>query len=862
MSKNRSVARTELLDETARAQFSKPVRLTPLSAAVIGVLNPGNPALAQDQDGDSDAGIEEIVVTATRRAMPLQDVPQSIQAFSQDDIEKMVMKNMEDYTRAAPSVTLTASQPGKNVVTMRGISTSASEWRTESRVAVYLDEQPITSISNQPDVRMVDIARVEILPGPQGTLLGASSMSGAMRIITNKPNFDGLGGQVQGTASSTKGGDPSYDLNGTLNLPLVDDKLGLRFVGYTARDGGYVDIVPAETLSGVPGAHSGIVDNSAVVEDNQNIYEIHGGRIAALWNINDQWSADIGGIFQASYTEGTWESDDSLGDYKVARFYEEWRDDEWWQVSATFTGDLGFAEFTSTTSYFDRNTAYAFDNQYYNQWQTAYYGITWGQNVVDNYAVNYPNYTPWGALFSMRYHWEYEFGHVYNEAEQTRFAQEFRLTSTSDSRFQWMLGAFYDDVYDTWIYGSKIPNAPDTVGWYWANYWSCYYASLPNAEAWNCPLPESETTYVNNYKKWITQTAVFGEFDYSLTDNLTANVGVRWFRYDRDEYQLYEAPKGMIPVGTYARDFYAPDFTAEGTDSDTLFKFSLKYDLTDTAMVYMTRSEGFRLGGQNSPKAVATGLVPPTYSSDSLTNYELGLKSEWFDNRVQLNVALFKIDYEDIQINAVPPSTDASSTPWWLRGTFNAGSAENKGVELNGTWRVTENLTLEANLYKADATFTETTYLDPEDAVNDPDNWWFLAGTRMPQSPRLKYRWSVEYMIPQAFGFSPDVYLRYDSAHQGETFRQPQGWDDENVPDEKVPGWTTANFQIGMDFQNDLSAALFVRNVWGETASNYVGSYRTWLQTDIPGNADRGLQVHERTLQKPRTVSLQITKKF
>jgi len=835
--------------------------LTPVSAAVIAALNPGAAALAQDSSQNTSRGIEEIIVTATKRSIPLQDVPQSIQAFSQEDIEKMVMKNMEDYTRAAPSATLTASQPGKNVLTMRGISTSASEWRTESRVAIYLDEQPITSISNQPDVRMVDINRIEILPGPQGTLMGSSSMSGAMRIITNKPDFDGYSGQVQGTVSTTDGGDPSYDLNGVINIPVVDEKFALRLVGYASEDGGYVDNVLSQTVSGVPGAHSGRVDNSDVAKDNQNEYAVQGGRLAALWQVNDKWTVDVGGIIQSSQSDGTWQSDDSLGDYKVARFYNEWRDDDWWQTSATITGDLGFAQFTSTTSYFERDTAYEFDNQYYNQWQTAYYGITWGENIVDNYAVNYPNYTPWAALFAMRYHWEYEFGHIYNEAEQTRFAQEFRLTSTTDSKLQWMVGAFYDDVYDTWLYGSVIPNLTDTVGWYWANYWSCYYASMPNAEQWNCPIPDTDVTYVNQYKKWIEQTAVFGEFDYSITDDFVASIGVRWFRYDRDEYQLYEAPKGMIPVGTYSRDWYAPDFTAQGTDEDTLFKFSLKYHINDDAMVYFTRSEGFRLGGQNSPKAVATGLVPLTYTSDTLTNYELGLKSEWWNNRIQLNLALFKIDYEDIQINAQPPSTDDGSTPWWLRGTFNAGTAENIGLELNGSWLMTDNLKLEWSLYRARAEFTETTYLNPQDAIDDPDNWWFQEGTRMPQSPELKYRLGVEYTVPGAFGLSSDLYLRYDMSYQGETFRQPQGWDSENAADEIVPSWTTANIQAGLQFENELSVALFVRNVWNETASNYVGSDRWWLQTDIPGNT-AGLQVQERTLQKPRTISLQLTKKF
>ena len=823
--------------------------LTPISAAVIAALNPGASAVAQEDDAN-DFGIEEIIVTATKRAMPLQDIPQSIEAFSQEDIEKMVMRNMEDYTRAAPSATLTASQPGKNILTMRGISTSAEEWRTESRVAVYLDEQPITSISNQPDVRMVDIERIEILPGPQGTLLGSSSMSGAMRIITNKPNFDGVSGQASAMVSTTDGGDPSYDVNGVLNMPLVEDKFAMRLVGYMAHEGGYVDNVFSQTLSGVPGAHSGRVDNADVVENNQNTYDIMGGRLSTLWQISDKWSADIGVIYQKSESDGTWLSDDVLGDYKVARFYDEWRDDDWWQVAATFNGDLGFAKFTSTTSYFERDTAYEFDNQYYNQWQTAYYGVTWGQE--------------YGYYYALRYHWEYEFGHIYNQARQTRFAQEFRLTSTTDSKLQWMLGAFYDDVYDTWLYGSVIPNLTDTIGWYQANYLSCYYAALPNAEQWNCPIPDTDVTYVNNYKKWIQQTAVFGEFDYAITDSLIASFGVRWFRYDRDEYQLYEAPKGMIPVGTYARDWYAPDFTATGSDSDTLMKFSLKYTFDawgKDAMVYFTRSEGFRLGGQNSPKAVATGLVPPTYLSDTLTNYELGLKSQFFNNRVQVNFAAFKIEYDGIQINARPPSTEAGSTPWWLRGTFNAGTAENIGFELNGSWLATENLKFEWSLYKGDAEFTETTYLNPEDATEDPDNWWFLAGTRMPQSPELKYRWAIEYTIPQPFNTDSDLFLRYDSSYQGETYRQPQGWDNENDPDQIIPSWTTANFQAGLQFENDLSVGLFVRNVWGETGSNYSGSYRYWLQDGIPGNT-AGLQVHERTLQRPRTISLQLSKKF
>ncbi|HSD68910.1 MAG TPA: TonB-dependent receptor plug domain-containing protein, partial [Woeseiaceae bacterium] len=188
--------------------------LTPLATAVIGALYPAASALAQSsEEADSD-GIEEIIVTATKREISLQDVPQSITAFSNADIEKMVFKNMEDYMKAIPSASLVNSMPGRNSLSMRGITTGSAEYRTDSQVAVYLDEQPITSISQQPEVRMIDIERIESLPGPQGTLFGSSSQSGTLRIITNKPNHDGFSGQADALVATTDGGDESYDFNG------------------------------------------------------------------------------------------------------------------------------------------------------------------------------------------------------------------------------------------------------------------------------------------------------------------------------------------------------------------------------------------------------------------------------------------------------------------------------------------------------------------------------------------------------------------------------------------------------------------------------------------------------------------------
>jgi len=204
-----------------------------LGASVLAALYPLPNVYAQsgNEAEAEDFAIEEILVTATKRTLNLQDVPQSIISFDGGDIERLNFKSMEDYVKALPSVALTSSMPGRNSVVMRGISTGNAEYRTESQVAVYLDEQPITSISQQPEVRMIDIARIEVLPGPQGTLFGSSSQTGTMRIITNKPTTDELYGQASGTLATTDGGDPSWDFNGHINIP-VSDTLAFRVIGF------------------------------------------------------------------------------------------------------------------------------------------------------------------------------------------------------------------------------------------------------------------------------------------------------------------------------------------------------------------------------------------------------------------------------------------------------------------------------------------------------------------------------------------------------------------------------------------------------------------------------------------------------
>ncbi len=797
--------------------------LTPLAAAILTGLSSGSALHAQEgtEADNEELLIEEVIVTATKRSVSLQEVPQSITAFGTEAIEKMDFKNMEDYLKALPSASLTSSMPGRNSLVMRGVSTGNSEYRTESQVAVYLDEQPITSISQQPEVRMVDIARIEVLPGPQGTLFGSSSQTGTMRIITNKPDLDGFSGQANGVLSATKGGDPSWDVSGHVNIP-VNESLALRIIGFSGHEGGYVDNVFGETFA-VP-EHGGAPDNSAIVDKNQNTYDISGGRIHALWVINNDWESDVSFIGQSSKADGSWETDPYLEDYKITRFFDEWRDDEWWQTSATFRGDLKFAQFTSTTSYFERDSAYEWDNMAYNQWLTSYY-----------------------AGYTEPLNFDYEYGTNFNEQWQTRFAQEFRLVSQSESRLQWMAGAFYEDLYDEWEYGAKIPNLMKTTAWGAMNEYSCYYAALGYDTP--CPIPATDITYWNNYRRDIQQIAVFGELSYDLTEKLTATVGGRWFKYDRTEFQQYYAPYGVPPQGSFG---FGEGLTeSQGTEDDFIMKFSLQYEVDEYRMLYATYSEGFRLGGRNSPRVVGNNpSIPATYDSDVMKNYEMGIKSEWMERRLLLNASLFLMQWDGIQINS------RLGTKWWQRGTWNGETGETKGLEINGTFHVTENFLLEGSAFFASAEYTDDSYSPycPEEEEGcDP---WIFDGAEMPGSPDTKYWLAAQYTVPNAFGMPGDLWFRYDHSYQAGT------WDDldaaaENDPVGYIPSWSTGNFQVGADLKSDWTITLLVKNIWDEQGINSL--YSSTFYTDYFGQTG---QSELRTLFKPRTIGLSVTKRF
>jgi outer membrane receptor protein involved in Fe transport len=298
--------------------MSKVFATSPLAIAIAAVLYPGTATLAAEGRGDT---LEEVIVTATRREINLQVVPQSVTALSTDFIQKQALTNLYDLVNALPSVNIVSTWPGQNSIIIRGISTGSSEFRIDSKVSIYLDEQPMTSITQQADVRLVDIERVELLPGPQGTLFGSSAQAGTIHYVTNKPDPGKFASAVDVEVGTTERGKESYDASSWVNVPLSDN-FAMRAVGFYSKEGGYVDNVLGPTLMGD-------ATNADIAKDDQNSYRQMGGRIAGLWTLNPEWNVLLTGIYQRGKTDGHWDTDPFLGDYKITRFFDDWRDDKW-----------------------------------------------------------------------------------------------------------------------------------------------------------------------------------------------------------------------------------------------------------------------------------------------------------------------------------------------------------------------------------------------------------------------------------------------------------------------------------------------------------------------------------------------------
>ena len=361
----------------------------------------------------------------------------------------------------------------------------------------------------------------------------------------------------------------------------------------------------------------------------------------------------------------------------------------------------------------------------------------------------------------------------------------------------------------------------------------------------------NDVWYIDNYDREITQIAAFGEVSYNFTDKLKVTGGARWFEYDRLTVNDQQWPPGL-PVEAILLDGETA-FVEEGTESDTIFKLGLSYTMDDDKMFYGLVSEGFRLGGANNPKAVRVGFVPELYKPDKLTNYEIGMKSQWLDNRLQVNATVFHMVWEDIQLNI---DSDQSGL-WWLTGQANGGGGENTGIELDADWQATDNLRISASLYKGDAEYTD-------DYITDEGVQELTAGSSMPDSPDEKATLALDYTFRQVLG--GDMWIRADVYYRGPMYSA--NWRAEEANPESpdyvegatfdVDSFTKTNLQIGYDSGESWTATLMVRNLTNERANTFTGNGASEYG-EYWGHTGFG---ETNNLARPRTISFRATWNF
>ena len=676
------------------------------SSVMIGAL-----LLASNTVTAQDLTLEEVIVTAQKREQNLQDIPVSVQVLGTQELEQLDISDFTDYVQYLPSVSFQAFGPGQNLIYMRGVADGGDGnfSGTTPSVAIYLDEQPVTAIGRNLDVHAYDIARVEAIPGPQGTLYGANSQAGTLRIITNQPDPEKSESGFDLGFNTVSGGDPGYSVEGFVNIPL-SERTALRLVGWYVEDGGWIDVVEGSqtfTYSGITVTNTGNDDpNKNTVEKDYNTLTNTGARAALGIDLNNSWTATASIVAQKQESDGVFADQPDPGgpgQGKVLRFFQDDYKDQWSQLGLTIKGDLGFAELTFAGSYLDREIDYNIDYTAYAEY-SAY---------VESYYTCY--YNDAGGCVDPRIQYE-------NDSEMQRGTVEIRLQSSNDSRIDWIAGFFYNEdehtYFNQWIIptlsdGSSIPfdrNVRDTPNLYFAT----------------------------NQVRKTSENAVFGELTWHFSDKLTGLIGARWFETE-------DKLKGF--VGSHWSCFDPADGNRVGNgtatspncggglqtkNDDITFKLNLSYNFSDDFMAYVTYSEGFRPGGINRE---GTDLIPQIYEPDFLKNFELGWKSMLADGSVRFNGAAYMMNWDQLQLTRF--DIDFNS---FLGLTANTNGAKIKGIEGQVQWLISDewSLTFAASYNKAELDgdfFVGTT--DPDPAAPD--------GTDLPFTPNLKYTISTRY---------------------------------------------------------------------------------------------------------------------
>jgi len=718
------------------------------------------PALAQES-GEERSGpirLEEVVVTATKRSESLQDVAVAVTALTSQDIEARGFTNYNDFVNSVPNMYMEDQGPGKSQIYIRGLVAKGS---SGFPVATYFGEAVTSVVSNNggfANLRLVDIDRVEILRGPQGTLFGANSLAGVLRVVPNAPNLNKF--EVEGAASgwsTAHSGDGSEHFEGVINLPLISGQLAARVVAYQDHIAGFLDnIVPAAAPNdysagfGAPDGTLVIPGHDAFTRKDINSQDTWGVRGALAYKPTDAVHVDLSYVAQEVRLNSQAGAQPAFGDYVVQRsldLYSRGEEMEQERIGQLVVGyDWSKVSLTSATSY----TRMA-------RYENADIGFLADAAGLGNQL--------WPLL---------------DRSKAESFTQEVRVQSRGEGPFQWLAGYFYTNT--NFDLGQYVPD------------YSCP-ACLPEVLF---QQPFAIRTIGNTIGQKAKQQSVFAEVSYDITSQFTAGVGGR---YLRDYIESFSpAAEGLLVGGTEAA---SPPVGGRNTDFNpsAYLRFKANEDMT----FYVQAARGFRSGTPNQALAydpngpcgatAAADGVGPLTDPDTLWTYELGMKSTWLEKRLAANVAVFHQKWEGVQLPATQPCG--------FNATVNGGDASGNGAELEMTAQLTK--ALSANLT---ASYVYNKFNSVKPSVG------YEVGDRVPGAPEENASAGLQYnfaLNPAWSGYARADYVFVSDVHYVFGLGAAQ-------TDLLQGGYGQANFRLQLQHQQ-FGVEFFARNLTNKRAA-------------------------------------------
>src|SRR5882762_675298 len=704
--------------------------------------------------------LQEIVVTAEKRESTVQKTPISMTAISGSDLQAGGLSDFTSVAQQVPGISFKTSGPGQTEFEMRGMTSTGGESPT---VGFYLDDAVLTPAAMAQngktviDPSLFDLNRVEVLRGPQGTLYGAGSMGGTIKLVTNQPDPRAFAANLEGIGSGTSGGGFNHTENLMLNVPLMQDVVALRLVGTDKRIDGWTDRVvlspfPIEVNNST--ARGNVAAAPAVAQfQRSNLEELRGGRASLLAQPNDRFSATVGYMHQEITQDGPSTIDGpplNQAHYQPFDVAEPFSD-RFNLYTLTLKYNFDSFQLVSASADWDRQQN---QTQDISEAMQFFIGGFFGPPAAWPFSSTATVTEGGGTFFGLGA------GTITEDDYTRQYSEELRLTSTGSGPLQWLAGG------------------------YWAGYGatSHVYSFYPATNnGFNADF--GTTNLADNHRKVdIDQYAAFGEVSYMLPDNLRASLGARYYEYHSNSVT---SVSGVSANGTSNPLF------GLAQNSGVTPKLDLAYIPDDNTTIYGTWSKGFRPGGPNSPIPVppCPSAAPTQFGPDSVWNYELGEKLRFFDSRVSVNGAIYYEDWTGVQQQVAPKCG--------FKFTANAGKAKVYGAELEVAVVLVPGVVLAQNVGYTHATNSTTL---PAAGV--------VAGQRLLDVPQVTANTSLSYKQPLADGRNLVARLNnsYVDSIQDITFTR-----------NTLPPYDLVGFRLGVETAR-WSAFLFADNLTNKMA--------------------------------------------